>query len=338
MRAPDFWAEDGALATLLAPLGAGLELAGRLHRALAHPVAVGVPIVCVGNLVAGGAGKTPVVLALAEALEARGLSVHCLSRGYGGRVVGPRRVDGARDGAAQVGDEALLLALAGPSWVARDRVAGARAAALAGAEIVVMDDGFQNPSLVKDLALIVVDGGYGFGNRRVMPAGPLRETLDRGLARADAVVLLGADERNLGAGLGTRLPLIAARLAPRPGSERLAGCRVLAFAGIGRPEKFFATLRELGAELVETRSFPDHHPYRADEIESLRTRAAELDALPVTTEKDAVRLDPDSRVGLEVLAVAVEWRDPAALHTLLEPIIAAAARPSAPARHKARSA
>ena len=337
MRAPDFWAEDGALATLLAPLGAGHGLAGRLHRALAHPVALGAPVVCVGNLVAGGAGKTPVVLALVEALSARGLSVHCLSRGYGGRVSGPRRVDPARDGAAQVGDEALLLARAATTWVARDRVAGARAAADEGAQVVVMDDGFQNPSLVKDLALIVVDGAYGFGNRRVMPAGPLRETLKGGLARADGVVLLGRDERNLGAGLGARLPLIAARLAPRPGSERLSGRRVLAFAGIGRPEKFFATLEELGAEVVETRSFPDHHPYRAQEIESLRARAAELGALPVTTEKDAVRLEPDLRARLEVLAVAVEWRDPEALQALLEPISAAAAQASAQARHTARS-
>ncbi len=323
MRAPDFWAEDGVLATLLAPLGAGYDLAGRLRRALVQPVSADIPVVCVGNLVAGGAGKTPVVLALVAALAARGAAVHCLSRGYGGHAPGPRRVDPAHDSAAEVGDEALLLARAAPSWVARDRAAGARAAAAAGARVLVMDDGFQNPALTKDLSLVVVDGAYGFGNRRVMPAGPLRESPARGLARADAVVLLGRDESNLGATLGSNLPLLTARLEPRPGSESLAGRKVLAFAGIGRPEKFFAMLAglggaELGVELVETRAFPDHHPYSAAELRSLRQRARALGAILVTTEKDAVRLAPDQREGIETLAVAVAWDDPAALQALLD--------------------
>ncbi len=318
MRAPDFWTEDGALAALLAPLGAGYDLAGRLRRALIPSVSADIPVVCVGNLVAGGAGKTPVVLALVEALAARGASVHCLSRGYGGSSPGPRRVDAARDRAAEVGDEALLLARAAPSWVARDRTAGARAAADAGARVVVMDDGFQNPALAKDLSLVVVDGAYGFGNRRVLPAGPLRETVARGLARADAVVLLGHDARNLGPTLGNRLPLLTARLAPRPGSESLKGRKVLAFAGIGRPQKFFTTLAELGAELAEVRAFPDHHPYTDAELRVLRERAQALGALLVTTETDAVRLDPGQRDGIEVLAVAVAWDDPAALPALLD--------------------
>ncbi len=318
MRAPDFWTEDGALAALLAPLGAGYDLAGRLRRALIPSVSADIPVVCVGNLVAGGAGKTPVVLALVEALAARGAPVHCLSRGYGGSSPGPRRVDAARDRAAEVGDEALLLARAAPSWVARDRTAGARAAVAAGARILVMDDGFQNPALAKDLSLVVIDGAYGFGNRRVMPAGPLRESPARGLARADAVVLLGRDERNLGAALAGGPPLLTARLAPRPGGERLRGRKVLAFAGIGQPEKFFATLAELGAELAGTRAFPDHHPYSAAELRDLRQGAQALGAILVTTEKDAVRLAPGQRDGIETLAVAVAWDDPAALQALLD--------------------
>ena len=326
MRAPDFWTDDGALATLLAPLGTGYDLAGRLRRALAHPASVGIPVVCVGNLVAGGAGKTPVALALIEALGARGCKVQCLTRGYGGRVSGPHRVDPARDTAARVGDEALLLARAAPTWVARDRAAGARAAATAGAEVIVMDDGFQNPSLAKDLSFVVIDGAYGFGNGRVMPAGPLRETVPGGLARAEAVVVLGPERRDLGARLDARPDggpaLLTARLAPRPGSERLAGRTVLAFAGIGRPEKFFATLADLGAKVVETRAFPDHHAYAPAEIESLRARAAALDACAVTTEKDAVRLSSELREGIEVLAVAVEWREPEALDALLDRVCA----------------
>ncbi len=326
MRAPDFWADDGALARLLAPLGTGYDLAGRLRRALAHPASVGIPIVCVGNLVAGGAGKTPVALALIEALGARGCKVQCLTRGYGGRVSGPHRVDPARDTAARVGDEALLLARAAPTWVARDRAAGARAAATAGAEVIVMDDGFQNPSLAKDLSFVVIDGAYGFGNGRVMPAGPLRETVPGGLARAEAVVVLGPERRDLDARLDAcpdgGPTLLAARLVPRPGSERLAGRMVLAFAGIGRPEKFFTTLAALGAKVVETRAFPDHHAYAPGEVESLRARAAALDACAVTTEKDAVRLSPELREGIEVLAVAVEWREPEALDALLGQVCA----------------
>jgi len=322
MRAPEFWSRDGALAVLLAPLGAGYDLAGRLRRAFVHPVPAEIPVICVGNLVAGGAGKTPVALALVAALAARGAAVHCLTRGYGGSSPGPRRVDAAHDSAREVGDEALLLARAAPSWVARDRAAGARAAAVAGAQVLVMDDGFQNPALAKDLSLVVVDGAYGFGNRRVMPAGPLRESPARGLARADAVVLLGRDERNLCADLDAALnaqrPLLGARLVPKTGSERLAGRKVLAFAGIGRPEKFFATLAGLGADVTETRGFPDHHPYRATELRDLRDRAHSRDAVLVTTEKDAVRLAPNQRDGIETLAVTVAWDDPAALQALLD--------------------
>lgn len=316
MRAPDFWAEGGALPALLAPLGSGYELAGRLRRALAHPVEVPVPVVCVGNLVAGGAGKTPLALALLEALAARG--AHCLSRGYGGRASGPLRVDPERHDAAHVGDEALLLAKRAPAWVARDRVAGARAAVAAGAGAIVMDDGFQNPHLAKDLSLLVVDGAYGFGNARVMPAGPLRERVAAGLARADAVVVLGPDARGLGQGLAGRLPVLHARLAPRPDGARLKGRKVLAFAGIGRPEKFFAMLGSLGAHVVESRAFPDHHRYRRAEVEDALARAEARGAVAVTTEKDAVRLPPELRNRVEVLAVTVEWQQPAALEALLK--------------------
>src|SRR6266481_1404131 len=192
--APAFWAEPpGVLANLLLPIGAAWDSVGRLREVLSRPYCPPVPVVCIGNLVVGGAGKTPVALAMTSHFAARGLPVHVVTRGYGGRLGGPVRVDPARHDAAAVGDEALLLAAWAPCWVAHDRADGVRAAVATGAQMVVLDDGFQNPGIAKTLSILVVEAAYGFGNGRVIPAGPLRENLTRGLSRADAIVLLGAD-------------------------------------------------------------------------------------------------------------------------------------------------
>jgi tetraacyldisaccharide 4'-kinase len=318
MRAPEFWREPaGFAAGLLAPLGVAFDAASRLRRAVARPYHARVPVICVGNLVAGGSGKTPVVLSLAERLRASGTAVHVVSRGYGGRLAGPMRVDPIRHSAAEVGDEPLLIAARHPCWVARDRAAGVRAATTAGAEAILLDDGFQNPSVVKDLSLVVVDAEYGFGNRRVIPAGPLREPIDAGLARADAVVLLG-DE--IGA-LPGHCPILHAALRPIDG-ERFAGARVVAFAGIGRPAKFFASLRGLGAEIVSAQSFPDHHPFREAEIARLRAPAEREGARLVTTAKDWARLPYSWRAGIEVLEIEVHWRDKASVERLLSEVLA----------------
>jgi tetraacyldisaccharide 4'-kinase len=276
----------------------------------------------VGNLVAGGAGKTPVALALASRLAESGAAVQIVTRGYRGRLSGPVRVDPARHDFTAVGDEALLLAARAPCWVARDRTDGVRAAVAAGAAVVILDDGYQNPTIAKTLSLLVVDDAYGFGNGRVIPAGPLREGLARGLARADVVVLLGADAsphdpKTLE--IGATLPVIPAALRP-VAWERLAGQRLLAFAGIGRPEKFFATLRGLSAELVETRSFPDHHPFRAGEIDELLYAAERTRARLITTAKDIVRVPTEKRAAIEVLEVEISWRDPDALDELLRSV------------------
>nr|WP_246512819.1 tetraacyldisaccharide 4'-kinase [Azospirillum picis] len=305
-------------AALLAPLGAIYGWAGRRRIAGTVPRPVGIPVVCVGNLVAGGAGKTPVGLALIAALRRRGVAVHALTRGHGGREAGPLCVDPRRQGAADVGDEALLLAAAAPCWVARDRLAGAERAAAAGAGAVVMDDGFQNPALRKDLALVVADGAVGFGNGRLVPAGPLRERVADGLARTDALVVVGEDRCGVAALAGGR-PVLRARLVPDAGAAAaLAGRDVLAFAGIGRPEKFFATLEALGARVVERAPFADHHPFRPAEIEALLARAAAHGALPVTTAKDAVRLPAALRERVGVLPVAVRWEEEGALDALLD--------------------
>jgi len=322
--APLFWEKPpGLLADLLLPIGSAWDAAGRLRRALSRSYRAPVPVLCVGNLVAGGAGKTPVALALSRWLRGRGVLVHVVTRGYGGRLHGPLRVDPTRHDALAVGDEPLLIAACAPCWVARDRAAGVRAAVVAGAGAVLLDDGFQNPAVAKTLGLIVVDAAYRFGNERVIPAGPLRENLRGGLARADAVVLLAAEgdasatEVMLAIG---GLPVLRAVLAP-VGGERLTGSRLLAFAGIGRPEKFFATLRALGADLVGTRAFPDHHRFRVAELEVLHREAERSGARLITTAKDIVRVPPALCAGIEVLEVEVRWLDPVALARLVEPVV-----------------
>jgi tetraacyldisaccharide 4'-kinase len=306
MRPPGFWYRETSLAAaLLGPLAAGYDLAGRMARAAATAHGVDAHVVCIGNLVAGGAGKTPTAIAVAALLSGRETAF--LTRGYGGREPGPLAVDPDRQTADDVGDEARLLARHGPTWVSRDRAAGARAAVSNGAEIIVMDDGFQNPSLAKDLSILVIDGETGFGNGKVIPAGPLRETVAAGLARADAAVLIGDDRTGVRTRLPDGMPVFSARIEPT--AETLAGEKVVAFAGIGRPQKFFDTLAAMGCEVAGRHAFADHHMFTADEIRHLRETARAAGARLVTTEKDAARLSADQLAGIETLPVRLVWDD-----------------------------
>jgi tetraacyldisaccharide 4'-kinase len=309
VRAPEFWRTANPISTALLPAAALYDAAGRWRRAGAVPFRASVPVVCVGNLVAGGAGKTPLALHLAERLGSTGVEPSLLTRGYGGRLAGPVAVDPERHDFRAVGDEPLLLARHAATWVARDRAAGAAAAVAAGAQAIVMDDGLQNPGLAHDLAVIAIDGGYGFGNGRVIPAGPLRERLEVGLARVQAAILIGEDETEIAATLGGAVPLIRARLVPSGDAAEWQGRRVLAFAGIGRPTKFFATLEGLGAELAGIFAFADHHPYEEAEVMALVARAAAASALPVTTEKDWVRLPQALRAHVQALPVRLAVTD-----------------------------
>ncbi len=322
MRAPGFWTRPpGAAALALAPLGALYGLGGRLRWALSTPWRAPVPVICIGNLVAGGAGKTPVALAVMERLRSRGVAAQFLSRGHGGTLKGPLRVE-PHHSAAEVGDEPLLLADIAPAWISADRAAGARAMAAAGARAIVMDDGFQNPGLAKDLSLLVVDGAVGFGNGMILPAGPLREPAAAGLARAQGLVLVGEDGTGLAARLPPGLPLLRARLVPDAASvAALADRPVLAFAGIGRPSKFFETCRAAGLRLADTVPFPDHHPYTRAELAALLDRAEALGARALTTAKDASRLPADLRDRVSVLPVRLAFDDPSALDALLEPVL-----------------
>jgi tetraacyldisaccharide 4'-kinase len=315
MRPPDFWSSRRLVSTVLVPAGCVYALATKMRVKRAGWRAR-VPVICVGNIGVGGAGKTPVAMALARMLTAAGRNPHFLTRGYRGREAGPLRVDPKRDDARAVGDEPLLLARVAPTWVARDRATGARAAVEAGAGCIVMDDGFQNPALAKDLSLVVVDGGYGFGNERVIPAGPLREPIAAGLARADAIVLVGEDTAGASRHFA-RKPVLEARIVPEEAAARFAGKDVVAFCGIGRPEKFFATLKALGAKVAEEMPYADHHAFRDEEIMFILEVAAKRGAAAVTTEKDFVRLSPDARRMVEALPVRVEFAAPAQVEAML---------------------
>ena len=333
MREPPFWWRVAGLeARLLAPAAAiyGAVAASRLKR---EGYRAGVPVICIGNPTLGGAGKTPTALAMARMLKAAGERPVFLSRGYGGRQRGPLLVAPERDRAVDVGDEPLLLARVAPTVVAHDRVEGAKAADAAGASVIVMDDGFQNPSLAKDFSVLVIDGRRGLGNGKVFPAGPLRAPFDLQLARADAVVLVGATGEAAsvaGAAAEAReLPLFEARLEPdREAIAALAGRRVLAFAGIGDPEKVFATLREAGVTVAATRSFADHHRYTLADARDL-CRQADAEGLTlVTTEKDTARLQGEDAmaelaVRVCVLPVGLVFEQEAALGKLLVDRIAA---------------
>jgi tetraacyldisaccharide 4'-kinase len=288
MRAPGFWwRKSGAAAALLSPLAAiyGSIAARRLAQSGER---VGVPVICIGNPTVGGAGKTPTAIMVARMLAAAGGRPAFLTRGYGGKLSGPVQVEASHT-AADVGDEPLLLARVASTVVSRDRVAGARLAIAAETSVIVMDDGFQNPALAKDLSILVIDGARGIGNGRVIPAGPLRTPLAPQLARAHAILIVGD-----GPMPATNLPTFHGRLVPdRAALARVENRRVLAFAGIGDPQKFFATLAAAGINAQIQRGFADHHRYRADEAAALIAEAERHDLALVTTEKDLVRLQGD---------------------------------------------
>ncbi len=312
MNAPAFWRHNGLLARTLAPLSP--ITARATARRLREPgYKLGIPVFCAGNASVGGTGKTILALDLLRRLPGRPFA---LTRGYGGGKAGPLLVDPSLHGADSVGDEALLLAAAAPTVLARDRAAGGRLALAEGATAIVMDDGLQNPGLVKTCALLVIDGGYGFGNGRLLPAGPLREPVAAAAARCRAAVLIGADVTAAAAALPAGLPVLRANLAVTCGTA-LRGHPVIAFAGIGRPEKFFASVADLGADLVSRRIFPDHHVYSRADCRRLAAAADRRGALLVTTEKDAVKLPPEFRARCAIVTVRLAWEDEAALHRLL---------------------
>jgi tetraacyldisaccharide 4'-kinase len=327
MRDPEFWWEDRPLAaSLLRPVALvyGAVAAARMKK---PGVRAKVPVICIGNFTLGGAGKTPVAIAVARLLVTMGEQPFFLTRGYGGALSGPVRVDPAKHRASEVGDEPLLLARTAPVIVAHNRAAGAAFAQAEGASVIVMDDGLQNPSLQKDLVIAVVDARRGIGNANVFPAGPLRAPLDAQLKLVDALLWIGEKPQRaspiIEKARAKKIPVLQAQMKLDANALKALGKKkVLAFAGIGDPEKFFSALSAADIEAAVEENFPDHHPYSADDAKRLLARCEERNLIPVTTEKDFVRLSGNPELAAlaaktRALPVSLEFQDERAIRDLI---------------------
>lgn len=318
MREPWFWRSDSlaarAAAFSMTPLSVIYDSAQRARWRLTSPAKAPAPIICIGNATLGGGGKTPFAIAVQKLLAAEGLDCRFLTRGYGGAETGPLKVDLQKHDARDVGDEALLLVRHAPVWIARDRREGAKAAAQDGADVIIMDDGFQNPTVAKIFSVLLIDAGEPAGNGRVFPAGALREPLARARARADAAVFVGADEKSAeraAAAHGSQFAAWPAPVdAPTPG-------RVVAFTGIGKPQKFFDLLKAEGFDLAHTLAFPDHHHFSDHDRKALARLSKAKEAPLITTEKDHVRLPASFAQTVMTLPIAMTINKPALLTNMM---------------------
>jgi tetraacyldisaccharide 4'-kinase len=318
MKAPTFWYHRSVLAFGLLPLSWFYWLGGKIRRAIATPYRAKIPVICVGNIVAGGAGKTPTALSLGHALQQGGAHPVFVTRGYGGTEQGPLRVDLTLHTAREVGDEALLLARIAPVWVGRDRAAAIRAAEPHGTHII-MDDGLQNPFVLPDLAFLVLDGESSFGNGFLIPAGPLRETFGDALKRVSAVILIG-EQRDQAIAAVSQCPVMHARWEPNLPQDFPVPQKFFAFAGIGRPAKFYETAIKAGLNIVATQDFSDHYPYSDDDLAALEKKAATHNARLLTTEKDWVRLPDHVRRRVTAFPVKLVFKQPDQLARFLSPL------------------
>ena len=309
--APKFWNNKSLLSSALLPLSWIWQAVTAARLTWIKPEQAALPVICVGNISVGGTGKTPFTAYLCQLLRLNNINACILMRGYGGREKGPLIADPALHSAADIGDEALMLSQNERVCISRDRVAGARfIAANLSVDVVIMDDGMQNPWLKKDMTLAVFDGTVGLGNGRILPSGPLRQTLAAAQSSIDIAVINGEDKNNLRQSLPQNLPCLMARLVPNPETaEQVKGKTVVGFAGIGRPQRFFDTLADCGADLVKALPFADHHLYSEADLTRLHLEATQLGAELITTQKDWVRLPPEWRERVLVLDVSLVLED-----------------------------
>lgn len=310
MRTPSFWYESqGLCSTLLLPLSWVYGKGGEFLRAFKPPQRCSVPIISVGSVTCGGAGKTPTAIAIADLLHKKGVKVHFVSRGYGGKLPGPLEVNLSHHKASEVGDEPLLLAQCAPTWVAKNRPLGIQKASEAGAQLVILDDGHQTSGLYKDLSLVVVDFLQGFGNGCVLPAGPLREDLTEGFKRADALIGIGEGDMTL------LIPSFRAQSIAQPLTS--TGKKAVAFCGLGYPKKFYKTLENLGVTLVATENFPDHYVYTEKDLLRLYNLAQSHEAMLVTTRKDGVKIPPSWQKHLHILDISIQFESPEEIYDFI---------------------
>ncbi|ARN84506.1 tetraacyldisaccharide 4'-kinase [Candidatus Nucleicultrix amoebiphila] len=315
MKAPKFWHKrDSIRGLLLIPIAIFYKYFSTFYRSKIKASKLPIPVICIGNVVIGGAGKTPVAIAIYDLLRNMGIKPHFLTRGYKGKMRGPLLVDPYIHTFEDVGDEPLLLAKKGPTWVSADRVEGAKSALANGAEVIIMDDGFQNPYLHKDINILVIDGSYGLGSGRLFPAGPLRESLASGLSRAQAVIIVGEGWQHQ----PFKIPTFYAHAQLDPNIlKTLKTLKLCAFAGIGNPEKFFTSLRNAGLHVLDTFSFSDHHPYIPEEL----NRLVGGDLTVVTTTKDYVRIPEPWSKKITPISMDIKFNDPHKLMKVLERVL-----------------
>lgn len=320
IRTPKFWyKKSGVLSLALSPLSVAYQAVSQRKINKTSRYTSKIPVLCIGNLTAGGSGKTPVVGALAQLFKQQGKKPHILSRGYGGKIRGTTKVNTDIHTAKEVGDEPFMHAKNNTCWVSPNRVQAAKMIENGGnADLIIMDDGFQNPDLKKNVSIVVVDGNVAFGNEHIIPAGPLREPIDEGIKRADALIIMGDDRHYLTERFSYLMPVFQGYLTPDTNTKIWSGKKIVGFTGIGRPEKFRQTLLSIGADIKDFIPFADHHFFSLSDINKLVRLSEKHDAQLVTTEKDWGRLPASHHSTITPIPVNVKWKDEKALKKFFE--------------------